>query len=99
MTQPFIIYSFSLIFIGLIGITLNQANLLTLLLGLEVILLGLNLCFLFSSLINSNVSGQSFALIVLSLAASESALGLGLLIAFFRLRGSISINNSNLLRG
>lgn len=88
----------SLTLIGVIGLLINQNNLLLIFLSLEVILVGINLNFWFFSIINSNLGGQLISLVILTLAAAEASLGLAILLAYFRLRGSISIATSNLLR-
>lgn len=92
-----LIFAFSLISIGVVGSILNLSNLLVTLLALEVLLLGVTLCYLFSVLINNLNDSLIFAMFILTIAACETALGLALLIAFFRLRGSVAVNNINLL--
>lgn len=67
--------------------------------SIELMLLSINLNFIVSSLLLDDSSGLVFSLIILSLAASESALGLALLIVYFRLRGALSINVIKDLKG
>lgn len=90
-------FSFFLFCIGLFGIIFNKQNLITILLSIELILLSINLNFLFFSLILDDIVGEIFALIILTVAAAESAIGLAIIIVFFRLRGTISILQINML--
>jgi hypothetical protein len=90
---------FILFLIGVLGIVLNRKNLLTLLMSIELLLLAINLIFIFSSLHNDSLFGQLFAFYVLVVAAAESAVGLSILVAYFRTKGSIAIQFINLLRG
>jgi NADH-quinone oxidoreductase subunit K len=87
----------SLVLIGLWGIVLNRQNLLMMLVSLELLLLGVNLTLIYVSLILDEVSGQILSLLVLTVAAAESSLGLALLVAFYRLRGSLLF--SHLMKG
>jgi len=92
-------FSLILFLIGVLGLILNRKNLLILLISIELILLAVNLCFLFFSLFFNDLVGQVFALFVLTVAAAESAIGLALLVVYYRVRGSIHIELINQLRG
>ena len=92
------LFFFLLFLIGIFGIVLNRKNLLTLLMSIELLLLAINLLFIFSSLALDSFLGMSFAFFVLLVAAAESAVGLSLLVAYFRVKGSIAINFISLLR-
>ena len=95
-----IFLAFLLFFIGIINICLNINNLLISLLNIELIFLSLSVLFCcFSLLLGGDPKGQIYALLILSTAAAESAIGLGLLIALYRLCGSIAITNINKLVG
>ncbi len=85
--------------VGLVGIFLMRKNIIITLMSIELMLLSINLNFIVSSLLLDDSSGLVFSLIILSLAASESALGLALLIVYFRLRGALSINVIKDLKG
>jgi NADH-quinone oxidoreductase subunit K len=85
--------------LGLWGIFLNRKNLLLILMSLELILLAVNLNLIWFSVILDDLAGQVFALFVLTVAAAESAIGLAILVAFYRLRGTISIKFTNLMKG
>ena len=88
---------FFLFNLGLIGIIINRQNLILILISIEIILLSINLNFIFFSLYLDDILGQVFALFVLTVAAAESAIGLAIIITFFRTRGTIAINKINLL--
>jgi len=91
--------SFILFIIGILGIVVNRKNLLLLLMSVELMLLSINFLFILSSCLLDNIFGQVFALYILVVAAAESAIGLSILIAYYRVKGSISVKFINLLRG
>lgn len=91
------ILNFFLFCVGLFGIILNRQNLILILISIEIILLSINLNFLCFSFYLDDITGQIFSIILLTVAASESAIGLAIIITFFRLKGNISINYINLL--
>ncbi len=66
--------------------------------GIELILLSLNLNFIFFSIYLDDLYGQIFSLFILTIAASESAIGLAIIIIYYRLRGNISINQISILK-
>lgn len=92
-----VLFSFFLFSIGLFGILLNRQNLILILLSIELILLSVNLNFIFFSIFLDDILGQIFALMILTVAAAESAIGLAIILAFFRLRGTISVSKLNQL--
>ena len=85
--------------IGMIGIVFNRRNILIILMCIELMLLSLNLNFILFSGYFDDLYGQLFSLFILTVAASESAVGLALIIIYFRIRGDISIDQSYLIRG
>lgn len=91
------ILNFILFLLGFIGIIVNRQSLILILISIELILLSINLNFLFFSYYLDDLMGEIFALIILTVAAAEAAIGLAILIILFRLKGSININNLNLL--
>lgn len=95
----YIFLSFILFLIGILGIFLNRKNLLLMLMSIELLLLAINLNFLFFSLWIDDLMGHLFTLFILTVAAAESAIGLALLVVYYRVRGNISIEYMNLLRG
>ena len=87
----------SLFSLGLIGIIFNKLNLIIILMSIELILLSVNLNFIFFGICNDDISGQIFSLYVLAVAAAESAIGLAIIIVFYRVKGSIQIDFLNYL--
>ena len=88
--------SFSLILflIGILGFVLNRKNIILMLISIEIMLLSITFLILLSSMSFDDMLGQTFSIYIISVAGAESAVGLGILVAFYRLRGSISINNN-----
>jgi len=85
--------------IGVFGIFLNRKNVIIILMSVEMILLSANLNLVaFSAQLNDLV-GQVFALFVLTVAAAETAIGLAILVVFFRNRGSIAVEDVNMMKG
>lgn len=88
-----------LFIIGTLGILFNRRNILIVLMCVELILLSVNLNFILLSVYLDDFYGQIFALFILTVAAAESAIGLAILIVYYRLRGNISINQVMTLKG
>ena len=85
--------------IGVFGIFLNRKNVIVILMSIELILLAVNINFVaFSSYLHDLV-GQVFALFVLTVAAAEAAIGLAIVLIYFRNRGSIQVEDVNLMKG
>ncbi len=85
--------------IGIFGIFLNRKNVIVILMSIELILLSVNINLVsFSSFLNDMV-GQVFALFVLTVAAAEAAIGLAILVVFFRNRGSIDVEDVSMMKG
>lgn len=85
--------------IGIFGIFLNRKNIITILMSIELILLSANINFVAFSALLQDLVGQVFALFVLTVAAAEAAVGLAILVAFFRNRGTIAVEDVNLMKG
>lgn len=85
--------------IGVFGIFLNRKNVIVILMSIELILLAVNLNFIAFSAALGDLVGQVFALFVLTVAAAEAAIGLAILVAFFRNRGSIAVEDIDTLKG
>jgi len=81
------------------GIVLNRSNLLVVLICIEVILAAVNLNFILFSVYLDDIGGQVTSLFVLTLAASESAIGLAIVVIYYRLRHSIELKQEGLLKG
>ena len=85
--------------LGVLGIFLNRKNVIVILMSVELILLSVNINFVaFSSFLN-DIVGQVFALLVLTVAAAEAAIGLAILVVYFRNRGSIAVEDINMMKG
>lgn len=85
--------------IGVLGIFLNRKNVIIILMSIELILLSVNINFVAFSAYQGNLIGQVFALFVLTVAAAEAAIGLAILVVYFRNRGSIAVETVNLMKG
>ena len=88
-----------LFLIGLTGIVLNRKNIIIMLMSIELMLLAVNLNFVIFSVYLDDIMGQLFALLVLTVAAAESAIGLAILVVYYRVQGTIFVENIHLLRG
>jgi len=89
----------ALFVIGIFGLFLNRKNIIILLMSIELMLLGVNINFVaFSTYLNDYV-GQIFTLFVLTVAAAEAAIGLAILVCFFRNKGSIDVEDVNVMKG
>jgi NADH-quinone oxidoreductase subunit K len=85
--------------IGVFGIFLNRKNVIVILMSIELILLAVNINFVAFSSYLGDLVGQVFALFVLTVAAAEAAIGLAILVVFFRSRHTIAVEDVNLLKG
>ena len=85
--------SLILFLIGILGFVLNKKNIILMLISIEIMLLSITFLILISSLSFDDILGQTFSVYIIAIAGGESAIGLGLLVAFYRLRGSIAIEN------
>ena len=83
--------SLVLFLVGILGFVLNRKNIILMLISIEIMLLAITFLILVSSLSFDDILGQMYAIYVISVAGAESAIGLSILIAFYRLRGSIAI--------
>jgi NADH-quinone oxidoreductase subunit K len=88
-----------LLFISSIGIAMNRRNILVILMCIELVLLSLNLNFIIFSVYFDDLYGQLFSLFILTVAAGESAVGLAIVITYYRVRGNISMTQTSVLRG
>ncbi len=85
--------------IGVVGIFLNRKNVIIILMSIELILLSVNINFVAFSSYQGNLIGQVFALFVLTVAAAEAAIGLAILVVYFRNRGTIAVEDVNVMKG
>lgn len=89
----------ALFVIGILGLILNRRNVLITLMSIELLLFAINLILITTSIIHDDLIGQLLTLLVLTVAAAESAIGLAILVTYYRLRGTISIASVHLLKG
>ena len=99
MENYYIILALILFVLGIFGIVVNRKNIIILLMSIELMLLAINFFLITISSIFDNLQGQLFALYILVVAAAESAIGLSILVAYYRVRGTIAVKFINLLRG
>ncbi len=85
--------------LGIFGIFLNRKNVIVILMSIELILLAVNINLVAFSVHHQDLVGQVFALLVLAIAAAEAAIGLAIIVVYFRNRGSIAVEDINLMRG
>jgi NADH-quinone oxidoreductase subunit K len=85
--------------IGVFGIFVNRKNIIVILMSIELILLAVNINLVAFSVFLHDVVGQVFALFVLTVAAAEAAVGLAILVTFFRNRGDIAVDDASMMKG
>ena len=85
--------------LGIFGIFLNRKNVIVILMSVELMLLAVNINFVAFSHFLGDLVGQVFALMVLTVAAAEAAIGLAILVVYFRNRGTIEVEDINLMKG
>ena len=85
--------------ISVVGIFLNRRNIILMLMAIELILLAVNINLVAFSAFLGDLTGQVFAMFVLTVAAAEAAIGLAILVIFFRRRGSIAVDDADRMRG
>lgn len=84
---------------GIFGIFVNRKNVIIILMSIELILLAVNINFVAFSTYLNDVSGQLMAMFVLTVAAAEAAVGLAILVTFFRNRGDIAVDDASVMKG
>ncbi|WP_084418798.1 NADH-quinone oxidoreductase subunit NuoK [Henriciella litoralis] len=84
---------------GVVGIFVNRKNIIVILMAIELILLSVNLNLVAFSVFSGTIAGQVFAMLVLTVAAAEAAVGLAILVVYFRNRGDIAVENVDLMKG
>ena len=85
--------------IGVFGIFVNRKNVIVILMSIELILLAVNINLVAFSVYQGNVTGQVFAMLVLTVAAAEAAIGLAILVVYFRNRGTVEVEDINAMKG
>ena len=84
---------------GIVGIFLNRKNLIVILMCIELLLLAVNINFVSFSIFLNDLNGQIFTLFILTVAAAEAAIGLAIIVAYYRNAGSIRVEDINTLKG
>jgi len=97
--EHFLVVSAILFTLGVLGIFLNRKNLIVILMAIELILLSVNINLVAFSQALGDLVGQVFAMFVLTVAAGEAAIGLAILVIYFRGRGSIAVDDVNRMKG
>jgi NADH-quinone oxidoreductase subunit K len=85
--------------LGILGIFLNRKNVIVILMCVELMLLAVNINLVAFSVFQGNIVGQVFSMLVLTVAAAEAAIGLAILVVYFRIRGTIEVEDINEMKG
>jgi len=86
MTLPLLLY-----LVGILGFTLNRKNLLLIIVSIELMLLAVTLLVIIAAYGHNDATGQTYAAFIIAVAGAESAVGLGILVAYYRLRGTVTL--------
>jgi len=97
--EHYVVVSSILFVLGVLGIFLNRKNVIVILMCVELMLLAVNINLVAFSVFQGNVVGQIFAMLVLTVAAAEAAIGLAILVVYFRNRGTIEVEDINAMKG
>ncbi|MEC7952046.1 MAG: NADH-quinone oxidoreductase subunit NuoK [Pseudomonadota bacterium] len=97
--EHYIVVSAMLFVLGVLGIFLNRKNIIVILMAIELILLSVNIQLIAFSAFLGDLVGQVFAMFVLTVAAAEAAIGLAILVIYFRGRGTIAVDDVDRLKG
>lgn len=95
----YLVLSSLLFTLGVCGIFLNRKNIITILMSVELMLLAVNINFVAFSTYLHDLTGQVFAIFVLTVAAAEAAIGLAILVVYARNRGTIAVEDINVMKG
>lgn len=97
--EHYLVVSSALFVLGMLGIFLNRKNIIIILMAIELILLSVNINLVAFSAFLGDMTGQVFAMFVLTVAAAEAAIGLAILVIYFRRRGTIAVDDVNRMKG
>jgi NADH-quinone oxidoreductase subunit K len=97
--EHYVVVSSILFVLGVLGIFLNRKNVIVILMAIELILLAVNVNFVAFSSFLGDLTGQVFAMFVLTVAAAEAAIGLAILVVYFRSRGTIAVDDASQMKG
>ena len=85
--------------LGIVGIFLNRKNVIVILMSIELILLAVNINLISFSIFSGDILGQVFTMLILSIAAAEAAIGLAIIVVFYRNKGSIRVEDIHQMKG
>lgn len=97
--EHYLILSAMIFVIGMFGLFMHRKNIITILMSIELMLLSVNINFIAFSSYASEISGQIFSIIILTIAAAETSIGLAILLVYFRNKGSIEVSDVNQMKG
>ncbi|MGB3710745.1 MAG: NADH-quinone oxidoreductase subunit NuoK [Erythrobacter sp.] len=97
--EHYLVVGAILFVLGVLGIFLNRKNVIVILMAVELILLAVNINLVAFSAFMENLVGQVFAMMVLTVAAAEAAIGLAILVIYYRGRGTIAVDDVNRMKG
>ena len=97
--EHYIVVSSILFVLGVMGIFINRKNVIVILMSIELILLAVNINLVAFSSFLGDLTGQVFAMFVLTVAAAEAAIGLAILVIYFRRSGTIAVEDANRMKG
>lgn len=97
--EHYVVVSAILFVLGVLGIFLNRKNVIVILMSVELMLLAVNINLVAFSAFLGDITGQIFALFILTVAAAEAAIGLAIIVVYYRNRGSIAVDDINLMKG
>jgi len=97
--EHFLVVGAILFVLGVLGIFINRKNVIVILMSIELILLAVNINLVAFSAAMGNLVGQVFAMLVLTVAAAEAAIGLAILVIYYRGRGTIAVDDVNRMKG
>jgi len=97
--SQYLIVAAILFTIGIFGIFLNRRNVIVILMSIELMLLAVTINFVSFSVFMGDLAGQVFAMFILTVAAAEAAIGLAILVVYFRNRGNIAVSDCNVMKG
>ncbi|GGE07867.1 NADH-quinone oxidoreductase subunit K [Polymorphobacter glacialis] len=97
--EHYLVVSAALFVLGVLGIFINRKNVIVILMSIELLLLAVNINFVAFSAYLHQIHGQIFAMFVLTVAAGEAAVGLAILVLYFRNRGTIAVDDTDMMKG
>jgi len=97
--SQYLTLSSAIFVIAISGIFINRKNIITLLMSIELMLLAVNINFVAFSHFLNDIQGQVFTIFILTVAAAEAAIGLAILVIYYRNKGTISVNDANIMKG